>query len=446
MKLTQPFSRRSFLKGGAALGALAAFGRPGRAFATTATDYKALVCVYLAGGCDGNNVLIPLDLDRYGAYKAARGAVAIPQNKLAATAFTDGTLPYAFHYGLPKTRARYLNGDVAVAFNVGNLLTPMTRDDVVQNLKATPTSLFSHSDQTVQIQMGGVPRGDGTGWGGRLLDCVTAGKTSLGAISTTSPAAFLRSLNDTGNVVPPGSSLSLAGMNVWPSGAATARRQAFLDLLPFSDGNPLRAAVNKAFSDGLQLGDDLAAAGAADPILTQFPPTWIGKQMQQIANLIQMRSGQGPGRQIFIATFGSFDTHGGQDYAQWDLLVQLDDALDAFHKAMDNDLHLGSQVTSFTLSEFGRTLQSNGTGSDHGWGNHQLVLGGAVEGGLYGQLPDFTLKGPDDANNRGVWIPTQSTEQFAATLGRWFGASEDEIAWAFPSLELFDVNDLGFMG
>ncbi len=440
------FSRRNFLKAGAGLGALAAFGRPGEAFATTAGDYKALVCIYLAGGCDGNNMIIPLDAARYGSYAAARTALAIPMSKLGSTSFTHQGMPYAFHYGLPKLHARYQQGKVAMALNTGNLLEPLTRNDFLHNLKPVPSNLFSHSDQMVQIQMGGVPREDATGWGGRLLDCVSAGNKSLGGISTASSAPFICSLNDSGNVVPPGTNLNLAGLNLWPASAGVNRRQAIVGLLSFDGGSLLRAAANKAFAEGMQLGTDLAAASTATPLATTFPQTTLGKQLKLIASLMQLRAAQGPGRQVFIATLGGFDTHSGQDWQQWDLFLELDAALDAFHTCVENDLHLGSQVTSFSLADFGRTLQSNGLGSDHAWGNHQFVIGGAVHGGLYGQMPNFALSGPDDANTRGVWIPAQSTEQFAFTLGRWFGASDDELAWAFPSVEKFTAQDLGFMG
>lgn len=439
-------SRRGFLKASAGLGALAAFGAPGRAFATTAGDYKALVCIYFGGGNDGNNLVLPLDAQRYGKYQSARQAIALSKSQVEATTFVDGTLPYAMHYGLPKTFARYTQGEVAFVLNMGNILEPMTRADYVGNVKKPPINLFSHSDQSVQIQMGGVPRSDGTGWGGRLLDCVSAGETSLAAVSTTSPQPFLVSSSDAGNAVPPGSSLELAGLNLWPSSAAMTRRQAIVGLLSVDGGSPLRAAANRAFADGLALAANLAAASAATPLSTSFPQTNLGRQLRRIADLIQIRASQGPGRQVFIASFGSFDTHTGQNYQQWALLQELDDALDAFCRAMDLELHLHDQVTTVSLSEFGRTLQSNGPGSDHGWGSHHLVVGGAVAGGLYGSFPDFQLGGPDDANNRGVWIPQQSTEQFATTLGRWFGASEDELAWAFPSVALFDADDLGFMG
>jgi uncharacterized protein (DUF1501 family) len=160
--------------------------------------------------------------------------------------------------------------------------------------------------------------------------------------------------------------------------------------------------------------------------------------------LIQARSQLGPGRQVYFCSMGGFDTHSAQSGTHSNLLLQPSQGLGAFHLGT-LELGLSGQVTSFTQSEFGRTMQSNGSGSDHGWGSHQLVIGGAVRGGIYGQMPTFAFTGPDDATNRGVWIPTISTAQFGATLGRWFGASPQDLAWAFPTVGAFPMSDMGFM-
>jgi uncharacterized protein (DUF1501 family) len=162
-------------------------------------------------------------------------------------------------------------------------------------------------------------------------------------------------------------------------------------------------------------------------------------------NLIALRSQQGPGRQVFFCSLGMCDTHSGQDYQQWYNLSTLSQAMSALYDASTN-AGLGASVTTFTQSEFGRTLQPSGTGSDHAWGSHHLVMGGAVKGGIYGQYPTLALGGPDDANTRGVWIPTISTAQFGATLGKWFGAAQADLDAAFPNLNLFPAGDLGFMG
>ena len=193
----------------------------------------------------------------------------------------------------------------------------------------------------------------------------------------------------------------------------------------------------------LELASDLQAAAGAGS-LTGFPGTALGTQLREVARLIQLRSQQGPGRQGFFVAHDGFDTHGSQDWQHWYLLSTLSQALSAFHNAVAG-MGLSNKVTAFTQSEFGRTLQSNGGGSDHAWGNHHVVLGGAVQGGVYGQMPEMALGGPNDAGNRGVWIPTTSTSQFGATLGRWFGASEANLAWAFPTVDAFPTSNVGFM-
>jgi hypothetical protein len=173
--------------------------------------------------------------------------------------------------------------------------------------------------------------------------------------------------------------------------------------------------------------------------------TEVSNQMKEVARLIKVRSALGPGRQVFFCSLGGFDLHGAQDWEHWNLLSQLSAALDRFHKTMEDSL-LADKVTAFTQSEFGRTLQASGTGSDHAWGNHQMVVGGAVKGGIYGAFPTLALGGPDDAGNRGVWIPKISTSQFGATLGKWFGAASGDQAWAFPNLQYFQgQEDVGFM-
>jgi uncharacterized protein (DUF1501 family) len=211
------------------------------------------------------------------------------------------------------------------------------------------------------------------------------------------------------------------------------------------NGNPVREAANRAFADGLQLADTLQLSGNLPPLAAPFPTTSIGNQLKEVARLIRVRSQMGPGRQVFFCSMGGFDTHAAQDGTHTNLLQQLSAATSAFALATLS-LGLAQNVTAFTQSEFNRTMQNNGSGTDHAWGSHQIVVGGAVRGGIYGAMPTFAFGGPDDANDRGVWIPTIASSQFGATLGRWFGASPGELAWAFPNLSRFPVADLGFMG
>lgn len=447
--------RRHFLKLSAQLAALGlaglttGLGRSKTLFASgarsneTLTDYKALVCIYLFGGNDGNNVIVPLDAARRTQYNSIRGGLALPDSKLLSPISDASGNPWALHYGLLEMNPIYQSGQLAVVLNMGLLEKPLTRAGYLAG-QAAPTNLFSHSDQTVQAQAG-MPTVNGSGWGGRLLDCFGT-NDSLAAVSVSSPALFLQGFTAGGNVIPPGQNLQLAGMSFWPQYEANARRQAVNEVLTIDGGNIIRKAANKALADGLQLADTLAASNAnlGGMNLTGFPGTSIGNQLKEVARLIKVRSDMGPGRQVFFCSLDGFDLHSSQDWTHWYLLNQLSQALGVFHDVIGT-AGLGSKVTAFTQSEFGRTLQPSGNGTDHAWGSHQIVVGGAVNGGVFGTLPTLELGGPDDANNRGVWIPTISTAQFGATLGKWFGASGTDLAYTFPNLNQFTIPDVGFM-
>ena len=442
--------RRHFLKLSARLAALGITGLglgPSRSLfaaeapAPAVTDYKALVCVYLFGGNDGNNVIVPVDTERYTAYRTLRGSLALTGTNLLSPIADAAGNPYALHYGLVEMNQLYASGNLAVVLNVGLLNRPLTRADYQAGL-SRPSNLFSHSDQTLQAQTA-MSTTDGTGWGGRLLDCFGA-NDNLAAVSVSSPALFLRGNDVAGNVVPPGAELRLSGMSFSPQSAADARRQAVQALLGLDGGHPIREAANLAFADGLQLADTLAASESLPALATVFPTTSIGNQLREVARLMRLRAALGPGRQVFFCSMNGFDLHSSQAWAHWNLLSQLSQGLNAFYAATQ-EIGLAQQVTAFTQSEFGRTLQPSGSGTDHAWGSHQFVVGGAVRGGIYGQMPVMALSGPDDANTRGVWIPTISTAQFGATLGRWFGATAGELTWAFPNLTAFSTPDVGFM-
>ncbi len=442
-------ARRHFLKLSTRLATLGLTGMgfgPARSWfvadasAAPVSDYKALVCIYLFGGNDCNNLIVPVDTTPYTQYQTLRAGLTLSGTKLL-PAFAHGGSQYALHYGLPQLNSLYGQGKVAFVLNTGQLERPLTRAQYQSGVLA-PSNLFSHSDQTLQAQTATSNSTIG-GWGGRLLDVFGVTDT-LGAVSVSSPAAFLQSGGGAPNVIPPGASLNLSGMNIYPSSAAAARRSAVDAMLALDGGHPLRTAANDSFADGLQLADTLNASGSVGNIATVFPGSGLGNQLREVVKLIRLRSQIGPGRQVFFCSMGGFDTHTSQDYNHWALLAELSAALGAFYNATV-EVGLANQVTAFTQSEFGRTLQPNGTGTDHAWGGHQMIVGGAVKGGVYGQMPEFALGGPDDANNRGVWIPKISTSQFGATLGRWFGASPGELAVAFPNLSLFPTADVGFM-
>jgi len=466
-------TRREFVRGccsAAAMGVFAGFGRFGllNALAAAPADYKALVCIFLFGGNDGNNLFVPWDNTpaagfRYSDYLAIRadqsqGGLALTQSQLlpvtAATAQPSGATIFGFHPALPQLQGLFQLNRAAVVANVGVLNQPLTRAEYRSKSKPLPANLFSHSDQQQQWQTAD-PTGFGlTGWAGRAADQVrtiynvsqiyppitTVAGTAIFCLGNqTRPFALAPTTNP--------ASIGLAGYTNQNS-QSNARLASLQQVLTFDTGLSMIQATSSITSAALQQSSLLSGAlqGAA-PLATVFPTTSIGNQLAQVARIIKANETLGLGRQIFFCSLGGFDTHTTQIPDQNNLFTQLDPAMKAFYDATV-ELNLANKVTAFTLSEFGRTLKpATGNGSDHGWGSHQLVMGGAVLGGdLYGKLPKFALGTDDDSSSNGRWIPTTSVDQFGATLASWFGVPAASLPAIFPNLPNFATPDLGFLG
>ncbi|HEY5801827.1 MAG TPA: DUF1501 domain-containing protein, partial [Burkholderiaceae bacterium] len=388
------------------------------------------------------------DAARYGVYKQVRGAHGLALSQLDKTLLATRTAqngqPFAFHYGMPEIDALYAQGQVAALLNTGNLREPLNKEQYLAGL-GVPSQLYSHPDQILQNQAG-TPAAAGTGWGGRLLDVLGSG-SALDAVAVGAGGLFVEGAATHGNLLPENGELNLAGMNFWPQTEADARRAALLKILDAQRPNALAQAANAALRNGMNLADELRTATSGAPLATVFPGYTLARQLRTVAQLIRMRASQGPGRQVFFVSMGGFDTHGGQQYQQWENLSRLSQSIAAFQAAL-NEIGALQQVTSVTMSDFGRSFEPNSGGTDHGWGSHHLVIGGAVRGGVYGQFPDLALGGPDDATGRGVWIPKLANQQVGATLGRWFGVPAAELdARVFGGeLAAFGASDLGFMG
>lgn len=440
-------TRRDFLK----LATMAGFARFGAVNALAqASDYKALVCIFLYGGNDGNSMVVPQSQSEYTAYKNIRGSLALPDGnvKLLPVSAKNGT-PYALSDGLALIHPLWAQQKLAVVANVGMLVQPTSRQQYLSNAVPLPTNLFSHADQTVQMQAGVPSSSASSGWAGRVADAVAGmntGSSFPASVSVSGPALFSK-----GNVVQsasliPGFDMQLYGFNVWPSTAGAARQAALQQVLTFNSGLTMVQAADKVRQDAMSLSAMLASLGSSTPLTTKFPGTTIGRQLQQVAQILQLRQKIGLNRQVFFCSLGGFDTHSAQSWGQWDLMRQIADGMLSLYNA-SAEMGIADKVTTFTESEFGRTLQPSGSGSDHGWGNHQIVMGGAVRGGdLYGRFPVMALGGPDDSANRGAWIPSTSVDQFGATLARWFGVNDSGLATVFPNLAQFTMPDLGFMG
>lgn len=425
-------------------------------------DYKALVCVFLNGGNDSNNVVIPNYDEGYNQYFAARGSqgLAIPRaNLLPMTPPSMGGQVYGLHPSLPNLHGLWNQGKLGVVCNVGPLVRPITRAEY-QSGAPRPYQLFSHSDQVEQFRTAISTTRSGTGWGGRLADR-TAMLNQGAAISMITSIAganvFNVGNNSTPLIVTPAPTplnqvLALTGFG---TGAEEDARRLALDRIRTRDLD--RTMVQQA-SILTQQAVNVSLQLSQNPVLTvTFPNTNLGNQLAQVAKLMKFRTQLNMSRQIFFVQLGGFDTHFSQLGAQTPLLTQIDNALKAFY---DETVAQGiaADVTTFTMSDFNRTFNpagsGSGVGSDHAWGGHHFVMGGAVMGGnFYGRptsngtfFPTLVNTGPDDADTRGRFIPSTSVEQYAATLSRWFGLPEADIPLAFPNAANFPTMNLGFMG
>jgi len=445
-------SRRGFIRAGAAtVGTLALrpFGLL-PAMAQSSAGYRALVCVFLFGGNDSNNTVIPMDDASFQAYTAIRGSLALSSSELTATMYSASNAPYAFHGKLAELASLFSSKQLAVVANTGSLVQPLTRAQY-QGLQApVPLNLFSHSDQQLQWQTSVAQGNSPTGWAGRAADYLASQK-----INSSSFPAFLsvagnalegRGADTQPVAIAPGQSLSLKGLG--NSKASQARSNSLTTLLTSDNGLSLVQAANSTMANSIADAAALEAALAkTTPLQTQFPSTSLGAQLQQVAQIIQVQSYLGMSRQIFFCSLGGFDTHAAELETHNDLYPQLSQALAAFYDAT-GELGMADSVTTFTESDFSRTFQpTTADGSDHAWGSHHVVLGGAVKGGqIYGQFPAFELGGANDTDTRGRWIPTTSIDQYGATLCAWFGIPDSALAGVFPNLANFQAPNLGFLG
>jgi uncharacterized protein (DUF1501 family) len=477
-------SRRQFLlrTGCAGLGAMALsagfrklglmnlYAQPGTREATAAAGYQALVCIFLFGGNDSSNMLIPIDTNpspslgfSYPAYSGIRQAsgLAIPlASVLPLKAQPFGN--FGLHPALPEIQSLFNLNKVAIVTNVGPLVQPLTRTTYLNRTVPRPYQLFSHSDQQQIWQSGRADLTLQSGWGGRTADQIVSLNSGSGfpvTTSVTGAAVFGQGLSTRPLVlssgVPLNQTLVLSGFST--SDTDAARQDAF-DLLRTVDRSAtLIAAASDGTSEAVGIMNDITV----DPSLaTVFPNSSLGNQLKQIAKVIKLAQttpSLNLQRQIFFASLGGFDTHQNELSAHTGLYAQLSAAMNAFYNATV-ELGLSTSVTTFLLSDFGRTLQPSGTnagtvGTDHGWGSHLFVMGDSVKGGaFYGipgsngtPFPTLQLGGPDDTDTRGRFIPTTAVDQYGATLANWFGVSAANMSAVFPNIGNFATSDLGFL-
>jgi uncharacterized protein (DUF1501 family) len=453
-------SRRQFLKtAGCALGAAGLVYQFNRfaawAEAQTSSDYRALVCIFLAGGNDSLNTIVPTAAEEYALYRGARPDIAIARDQLLPIAPVDplhASRPFGLHPKLTELHKIWGQGKLAVLCNVGTLVAPITKQQYLTDKTVRPSSLFDHAAQENQWQI--LPDGDTSGWGnriGRVMQSINASPGIPLLINVSQGASVYLSGSEPYITLKNEGVSTVGGFSSTPE--SQKRYAALRQLQRLAPDAPIIDSVGDSISlaiDNARLASDVLADDT--PLDTEIPKTVLGSQLNQIAKLIKNRDALGLNRrQIFYAVLGGFDTHGSQLAAHPKLLTELDEAVGAFFNATV-DLGVQDSVTTFTLSEFGRTLNGASDGTDHGWGGHGLILGGGVKGGrFYGEYPhliiggDLDIEAPGDSAGRGRFLPQISVEQYAATLAKWFGMSDTAIRLALPNVGRFSPMDLGFM-
>ena len=434
--------------------------------AAIGSDYKALVCLFLNGGNDANNLIIPTGAD-YAAYASARSNLAIPQASLLPfNPKTSDGRTWGLHPSVAELNTLFNSGQAAFLANVGTLVQPTTKALYLAG-RSLPPQLFSHSDQQVQWQHSVPDKPTATGWGGRVADLLNTLNTSdqiSMSVSLAGKNTFEVGAKVSQYAIGTGGAVTLSGSTSSATSLDGIRFRAQKDIFAQGQSALFETAFGSASGDAIVSADLLnTVLAAAPPITTPFPTnagttsttgtnlTSAASQLRMVARLIGASPTLGLKRQIFFVQLGGWDTHAAQlnntdpvAGSHAGLLQQISQAVDAFYKATV-ELGVANQVTTFTASDFGRTYRSNGDGSDHGWGSHAFVVGGAVKGReLFGKMPTLTINGPDDTG-QGRWIPTTSVDEYAATLATWFGVSATDLPTVLPNIGRFAKPNLGFL-
>ena len=456
----------------------------GAAVAQTTTDYKAIVCLFLYGGNDSSHMVLRTDALSFDEYTRMRSVAPDPialkapgtainaANPLGSPGRLGGVTPilpkfiaspenaaftYALHPSMSDVARLFGTSRLAILANAGPLVQPLTRAEYVANVKPRPRALGSHNDQQSTWQALG-PEGVKIGWGGKLGDLVASGNTNtvFTSISVSGNAVFSAGNTTFQYQVGSGGAVQINGIagNLFNSTTAAATLKGIITadnqhLFAKEHGAIVKRSVDAQASFQTAFNASVVAGGAAlqyvQPSTGNTLTNGLATQLQTVARIIGARSGLGAKRQVFFVSMGGFDTHDGQNLNQADLLARISHALGFFDTALSTlgGADMRNQVTLFTASDFGRTLTSNGDGTDHGWGSHHFVMGGAVNGGeIYGKFPQYGLNLENSANN--AFLPVTSVDTLGATLGKWFGATRAELDLVFPNLPNF-TRDLGFM-
>ncbi|MBL8279072.1 MAG: DUF1501 domain-containing protein [Pelomonas sp.] len=457
MKLNRlpELQRREFLRRASALGLagtaapwalnLAALGEA--AAATAPGDYKALVCVFLYGGNDHGNTLVPYDTASYNAYAGIRQTLATPREQLAATVLSQnvGGRQMALAPQLGKLKALWDAGRLGVQLNVGTLIQPTTLAQYKAQSVPLPPKLFSHNDQQ-SVWQSSSPEGATSGWGGRMGDLFLSGNGSatFTCINASGNAVYMAGKQAVQYQVSTSGAVPINGV-LKPLYGSQACADALRGLITAERTHWMEAELNRVVNRSITAQGTVTAGLAGVPALqTAFDTTSpLSAQLLMVARLIAARQTLGATRQVFFVSLGGFDTHDFLLDEHPGLLTAVNDALASFYAATV-ELGVANQVTTFTASDFGRSLTSNGDGSDHGWGSHHVVLGGAVQGGrFWGTLPSVSVNGPDDVG-QGRLLPTTGVDQLGATLATWMGISATDLPSVLPQIVNYTQRDMGY--
>lgn len=457
-------SRRAFLKRASAL-SMAGVAAPwainlaamAEASAAGATDYKAMVCIFLYGGNDYANTVVPYDAASYNSYQAMRPNFAHARTNLAATVLNPVAAPldsagsahqYALAPNLAPLMPLFDGGQLGVLLNIGTLIQPTTKLQYTNKSVKLPAKLFSHNDQQSTWQSS-APEGALSGWGGRIGDLFESGNgnSTFTCVNVSGNAVFMSGKSAVQYQVSTNGSVPLAGLKSPLFGSAAAT-EALRTLITQPRTHLLESEYNRVAKRSVDADSVLTTALASTPALsTVFPtPNSLGDQLRMVARMIAAAPKLGARRQVFFVSLGGFDTHDSVATAHPNLMKTVADAMAAFYKSTV-ELGVANNVTAFTASDFGRTMAGNNDGSDHGWGSMHFVMGGAVKGkSLYGTAPVVANNGPDDVG-QGRLLPTTSVDQLAATLGKWMGVSDTDLLTMLPSLSNYNAGarTLGFI-
>ena len=451
-------SRRKFLLQSSAAAAIAS--SPGLAYSqmvgSTAAfdDYRALVCIFLHGGNDSFNMLVPNTTAEYNAYQASRQNLAILRDDLLPinpVSLTPGSEAFGLHPSMASMQTLFESGNAAFVANLGPLVVPTTKFEYQNQSVILPSQLFSHNDQQSQWHSLKGASTSNTGWAGRIADLindeVVDQKMATNA-STDGTSLFQAADTTIAYVMGQNGPLQFDGFSDDPASILFDQKQAFQQILDAQYGSIYERGFASIQSRAVAAADAVSSAivnaEKSGVITTAFPNSPLGRQLSTVAKLIASRSELEMQRQIFFVGIGGFDSHDNQNQDQPNLLGGISEAMAAFYNATI-DIGVADSVTAFTQSDFGRTLTSNGDGTDHAWAGNQLVVGGAVNGrDIYGDYPSLEIGGPEDVGG-GRIIPSTSADQYAATLAKWFGIPDTQLDIVAPNLSNFAQRDLGFM-